>query len=86
MARRRPKPQHDPGYRRLCRLLREWRIAAGLTQQELADAFERPHTFAHKVESGDRRIDPVEFARWAVACGIEPHEAMRQFVRGMKLR
>lgn len=29
-------------------------------------------TFVHKTETGDRRIDPVEFVRWCRACGKDP--------------
>lgn len=83
---RRAKPQHDPAYRRLCELLREWRLEAGLTQVELGKAFSRPHTFVHKCESGDRRIDPVEFARWAIYCGVEPEDAMSHLVRLGRIR
>jgi transcriptional regulator with XRE-family HTH domain len=85
MGKRRPKPQHDAAYQRLRSLLREWRLDAGLTQQNLADTFGRPHTFAHKVESGDRRIDPIEFARWASACGIKPEEAMRLVAQAARI-
>ncbi|MBX3360123.1 MAG: helix-turn-helix domain-containing protein [Phycisphaeraceae bacterium] len=70
--RRRPKPQHDAAYIQLREQLKAMRVKAGLTQVQLADVFDRPHTFVHKVESGDRRIDPVEFTRWCRACGIAP--------------
>lgn len=54
------------------------RLEAELTQSELGTVFRRPHTFVHKVESGDRRIDPVEFARWCRACGVDPAKIIRE--------
>ncbi|MCB9848489.1 MAG: helix-turn-helix transcriptional regulator [Phycisphaeraceae bacterium] len=74
----RPRPQHDPAYRRLCELLRTWRLEADLTQAELGAVFDRPHTFVHKCEAGDRRLDPVEFVRWCRACGVKPEKAIAQ--------
>lgn len=73
---RRPRPQHDPAYKQLQALLRAWREEAGLTQAELGEAFGRPHTFVHKCESGDRRVDPVEFVRWCRVCGMKPEKGI----------
>jgi transcriptional regulator with XRE-family HTH domain len=70
------KPQHNPAYRRLCKRLRGWRDDAGLTQRALADRLRRPHSYVYKVESQNRRIDPVELAQWARACGVRPDEVL----------
>lgn len=64
------KPQHDPAYRRLCAEMRAWREGAGLTQRALAERLKRPHSFVYKIESGNRRIDPIEMAHWVNACGV----------------
>ena len=77
----RARPQHDPAYRRLCRRLRQWRLDAKLTQRQLGDLLRRPHTFVHKVEVGDRRIDPIEFIKWCGACGKEAGQALREVVK-----
>jgi len=71
------RPQHDVAYRHLRSLLRQWRLEAGLTQPELAKKLrKRHHTWVQKSESGDRRIDPVEFVRWCRACGVSPAKAI----------
>ncbi|MEM6852882.1 MAG: helix-turn-helix transcriptional regulator [Planctomycetota bacterium] len=75
---RRPKPQHSPTYIVLRMKLKELRTDAGLTQKSLGQRFGRPHTFVHKVESGDRRIDPVEFFYWCDFCGQSPTEIVKQ--------
>ena len=72
---------HAPEYRRLCELLREWRTTAGLTQRAMAARLKRPHTFVHKCETGARRIDPLEFILWCVACEQEPAASLKQVQR-----
>lgn len=69
---RRPKSLHDPAYRGLCDLLREMRDTAGLTQRDLAAAMDEHRSFVWKTESGERRLDAVEFVRWCLACGTDP--------------
>lgn len=74
-----PSSQHDPEYIRLRERLKGYRLDADLTQVQLVKAFKKKHhTFVHKIESGDRRIDPVEFVRWCRACGVDPGEAILQ--------
>lgn len=75
------RPQHTPGYRRLCRLLREWRTQQALTQRALAERLRKPHSYVHKVETGERRIDPVEFIAWCRACDVEPAEGLSRLER-----
>jgi transcriptional regulator with XRE-family HTH domain len=72
------RPQHKAAYRRLCAMLRTMREEAGLTQRALAVKLRMHHTMVHRSEIGDRRIDPVEFAAWCRACGVEPGEAIRR--------
>ena len=68
------RAQHTAGYRRLCALLRKMRVDAELTQRALAARLRKPHSFVHKVETGERRIDPVEFVAWCRACERSPSE------------
>ena len=75
MANRRPRPQINSAYEAMLPLLRELRKEAGLTQRALAPSLKLDHTQIAKSEVGIRRIDPVEFARWAKACGVDPVEA-----------
>ena len=74
----RPKPQHAPAYRRLAQRLRELRVEAGLTQRGLADQIRLPASTVHKIEHGDRRIDPVEFVRWCRVCGVDAGQTLNQ--------
>jgi transcriptional regulator with XRE-family HTH domain len=48
-------------------ILRDARIAAGLTQVDLAKRLSVPQSFVSKYESGERRLDVLEFRRIATA-------------------
>ena len=56
---------HTEDYESLVERLRKAREEAGLTQEEVAEVFGRPQSFLSKVESGERRIDPVELCHFA---------------------
>lgn len=45
------------------------RSGAGLSQQGLADLLSVGQDFVSRCESGKRRVDVVELARWCKACG-----------------
>lgn len=47
-------------YAALCRLLRETREKAGLTQVELAEKIGETQSYVSKVERGERRLDLVQ--------------------------
>ncbi len=51
----------------LRQILREGRIAAGLTQEELAKELGAGQSFVSKYESGERRLDLAEVRRIAIA-------------------
>lgn len=61
----------DPAYQRMLSRLREAREAAKLTQTQVAEKLGKPQSYVSKVESGERRIDPVELARFAAVYGRE---------------
>jgi transcriptional regulator with XRE-family HTH domain len=58
-------------------MLRKMREDAGLTQRDLGAKLKMHFTMVHRSETGDRRIDPIEFAAWCRACGADPGDAMR---------
>ncbi|HCM1989787.1 TPA: helix-turn-helix transcriptional regulator [Salmonella enterica subsp. salamae serovar 30:m,t:-] len=59
-------------YQMVIKTLREARIANHITQEELAKAFGRPQSFIAKVESGERRLDIVEFVKLCRLIKIDP--------------
>lgn len=66
----------SPGHLALMRALIEARKAQGVSQQRLADRLDRPQSFVAKVETGERRLDVVEFAEWALALGVDTAPVM----------
>ena len=72
------RAQHVPAYRHMCKLLRQWRETASLTQRGLGQRLHKPYSFVWKVEAGERRIDPIEFVAWCRACDMPPAEGIQQ--------
>jgi transcriptional regulator with XRE-family HTH domain len=75
------KSLQAPRYRQLPGFLRQMRENAKLTQRELAKKLGINHTMVHNSETAERRVDVAEFADWATACGLEPLEAFREFLK-----
>lgn len=74
-----PKALQAPRYRTLPVFLREMRQSAGLTQRALARKLAISHTMVHSSETAERRVDVTEFVDWAIACGVDPVEALKDF-------
>jgi transcriptional regulator with XRE-family HTH domain len=60
------------------------RAEAGLNQRQLAEALKAPRSYVSKVEGGERRIDPIECAEWARACGIKPQMFFIRLARALE--
>jgi transcriptional regulator with XRE-family HTH domain len=65
-------------HKALVALLIEKREAAGLTQSALADTLGEYQSFVARLESGQRRIDVIEFLELAAILSFDPHEALRK--------
>ncbi len=63
--------RHPELYREMLRRLRAARLEARLTQEEVAKRLGVRQTFVSKVETGERRIDPVEMRELAELYGKE---------------
>jgi transcriptional regulator with XRE-family HTH domain len=59
-------------------LLVEKRREAGLTQAQVAKKLKRYQSYVATVESGQRRIDVVEFLDFADAIGFDPRDAIKR--------
>ena len=74
------KAQHTAAYRRLPVFLRTLREEAGLTQRELGKRLRKPQSYVYNCETGNRRVDVIEFTTWAHACRLDPLDAFRQLL------
>ena len=56
------------------------RTEARLRQVDLAMRLDRPQSFVAKYESGERRLDFIEFIEIAEAIGFDPVEFLSDFL------
>lgn len=63
-------------YQLVIKILRDARIEKGITQAKLAEALGRPQSFIAKVESGERKLDVIEFALIARLLGVDTGAVM----------
>lgn len=70
-------------YGTLTTCLVDARTAAGVTQWELAARLGRPQSFVSKVESGDRRLDVIEFLQIIKALNVEPEPIIQSLVAAL---
>ncbi|MBM5817668.1 MAG: helix-turn-helix transcriptional regulator [Cyanobacteria bacterium K_Offshore_surface_m2_239] len=68
----RPLNVSKDSYGLLRQILVDARLIAGLTQAELAISLSVPQSFVSKYETGERRIDVVEFLFICRALGADP--------------
>lgn len=56
---------HSEDYRQVIKRLKEARLDAGLSQQNVADKLGKPQSYISKIESGERRLDVAEIKKFA---------------------
>lgn len=61
-------------YRVAISVVSDARKQAGLTQRDLAERLGKPPSFVAKIETGERRLDLVEFVAIARALNLSPAE------------
>jgi transcriptional regulator with XRE-family HTH domain len=72
-----PKTLGSKRHKALIGFLIERRKAAGMTQMQLADRLGESQSFIAYLESGQRRVDVVEFLDLAEVLGFDAGEALR---------
>lgn len=73
-------------YQLVIKTLREARLAQGLTQENLARMLERPQSFVAKFESGERRLDIVEFVHIANLLSLDLISIMNDLSQNESLK
>lgn len=66
-----PKSVYSARYTQFRKLLVDARIAANVTQEELAARLGRPQSYVSKYERGERRLDVVEYLEIALVLKID---------------
>lgn len=78
------KTLHRREYQILLQLLLRARKDAGITQEALASALEVPRSTISKWETGEQRIDVLEFWTLCEALGVDPFKLLTAFKRKWK--
>ncbi|HBL6926571.1 helix-turn-helix domain-containing protein [Citrobacter koseri] len=68
-------------YQLVIKLLRSARIEQRITQTQLAESLGKPQSFVAKVESGERRLDVIEFATIARLLSLDPAEILNAVMK-----
>ena len=76
------KSLFSPRYDLFMKLLREARVAAGLSQRQAAKKLGQTQSFISKCESGERRVDVVELVSFLRAYEQEPEGFFRKIWDG----
>jgi len=71
----------SPRHRALVALIIAERKKAGLTQWDVATKLRRAQSIVSTLESGERRIDVVEFLELAEVIGFDPRKALAQLLK-----
>jgi len=71
-------------YAALCKLLRETREKAGLTQVELAEKIGETQSYVSKVERGERRLDVVQLQAFCRAMKMTLSNFVAEFESGSR--
>jgi len=74
------KSVHTSEYSQLCAELLNARTRAGLSQRDLARRLKVPHSWVAKVESGERRIDLLEFCWFLLGCKVDVLRAFKRLL------
>lgn len=57
------------------------RLENKITQRDLADRLGKSHSFISKFESGERRLDVIEFTELAEALKVDPEVLFARYLR-----
>lgn len=67
-----PSSLHTDRYELFRNLLIEKRKEAGMTQADIAERLSKPQSYVSKYETGERRLDLIEFLDISEAIGFDP--------------
>lgn len=71
---------HTAAHRELVSAVVALRKSAGLTQRDLAARLDREQNFVGRLETGQRRIDLVEWMMLCRACDVDPATEVTRLV------
>lgn len=72
---------HNPAADLLAKIVVELRKNAGLNQRELAAALGREQNYVARIETGQRRLDVIEWIQILRVLGVDPEEQIAAVVK-----
>jgi transcriptional regulator with XRE-family HTH domain len=63
----------------------EGRKRVGINQSELGKKLGKPQSYVSKIETGERRLDLVEYVQWTKALGLDLTEPILLLASGVHL-
>lgn len=69
---------HSNTQQQLRLIFKAQREALGLTQRQLAEQMNVIYSLIGKIETGDRRLDVIEFITYCQALQLDPCEVLKQ--------
>ena len=80
------KSLYTAGQQKIADAVRSMRTAAKLTQRDLAVRLRRPLNVVSRIESGQRRVDMLEWIALCEACGVDGVESGRELLQVLARR
>lgn len=74
------KTIYSDEYSDLLSWLKSEREKANLTMREVASRLDVHHSWVGRVETGERRLDVMEFVRYCEGLGVDPHKGLDQLL------
>ncbi len=74
------KTIYSKSSRVLTEYLRNSRRSAGLTIRQLAAKMDVHHSIIGKIETGERRLDIIEFIEYCKILEIDPHQVIEKII------
>lgn len=71
-------------YAHFLAVLREERVKAGVSQDEMAARLGETQSFVSKCERGERRMDIIELREFCKAIGLSLEKFVKQLERGLR--
>ena len=78
-----PASMHNPAADLLANTVVELRKAKGMNQRELAAALGREQNYVARIETGQRRVDLIEWIELLRALGVEPEQEIKVKIRSL---
>lgn len=79
------KTIYTPPYELVVVKLKQVRLEAKLSQEDLADKLGRTQLWVSRTERGERRVDLLEWLEYLMGCGADAHAFLDAMIKKVRL-